>query len=109
MNKFWGKIGFIKQVETSPDVWTEKVIERGYACEKVRNGSRWQGSNHVIDDIVIDNRVSVLADPYAWDAMGSIRYLTRNRSKWKVTAIEESYPRLILTLGGLYNGDPNTT
>lgn len=105
MNKFWGTIGFVKQVETSPDVWTDEVTERGYACEKVRNGSRWQSSSRANDDIVIDNRVSILADPYAWDEMGSIKYLIRNRSKWKVTSIEEAYPRLTLTLGGLYHGN----
>ena len=105
MNKFWGIIGFVKQVETSPDVWTEQTTEREYACEKVRNGTRWQNSKNIIDDIVVDNRVSVLADPYAWDEMGSMRYLIRNGSKWKIAAIEEAYPRLILTLGGLYHGN----
>lgn len=105
MNKFWGTIGFVKQVETSPDVWTEQKTERKYSCEKVRNGTRWQSSKYANDDIVVDNRISILADPYAWDEMGSIRYLIRNGSKWKVTTIEETYPRLILTLGGLYHGN----
>lgn len=105
MNKFWGTIGFVKQVETSPDVWTEQVTERKYVCEKVRNGSRWQGSTQVIDDIVIDNQFSILADPYAWDELGSIRYLIRNGSKWKITSIGEAYPRLTITLGGLYHGN----
>lgn len=105
MNKFWGTIGFVKQVETSPDVWTEQVTERKYVCEKVRNGSRWQGSTQVTDDIVIDNRFSILADPYAWDELGSIRYLIRNGSKWKITSVDEAYPRLTITLGGLYHGN----
>jgi hypothetical protein len=108
MNKFWGTIGFVRQVETSPDVWTESVVaERKYSCEKVRNGSRWQTSIYptTIDNMVLDNRVKILADPYAWNEMASMRYLVRNGSKWKITAIEEDYPRLILTLGGLYHGN----
>lgn len=109
MNKFWGTIGFVKQVETSPDVWTEQVTERNYVCEKVRNGSRWQGSTYVTDDIVIDNQFSILADPYAWDELGSIRYLIRNGSKWKITSIGEAYPRLTITLGGLYHGNSDKT
>ena len=107
MNKFWGTIGFSTQVETSPDVWTEQITERGYSCEKVRNGTRWQQPAYTTsnENLVVDNRVSVLADPYAWSAISSMRYLIRYGSKWKITAIEENYPRLILTLGGLYHGN----
>jgi hypothetical protein len=111
MNKFWGLVGFVKQVETSPDVWTEQVTERHYSCEKVRNGSRWQTSNYTTtnDDLVLDNRVSILADPYAWNEISSIRYLVRRGSKWNVTSIEENYPRLILTLGGIYHGNSDAS
>lgn len=107
MNKFWGTIGFVKQVETSPDVWTEQVTERKYSCEKARNGARWQGSNYQTtnDDLVIDNQFSILADPYAWNEMSSIRYLVRHGSKWEITSITENYPRLMITLGGLYHGN----
>ena len=111
MNKFWGRVGFVKQVETSPDVWTEQVTERNYSCEKVRNGSRWQNSSYTTtnEDLVIDNRFSILADPYAWNEIDSIRYLVRRGSKWEVTSVEENYPRLILTLGGIYHGNSNST
>jgi len=107
MNKFWATIGFVKQVETSPDVWTEQVTERKYSCEKVRNGSRWQGSGYTTtnDSLVIDNQFSILADPYAWNEMATIRYMIRNGSKWEITSIGENYPRLTLTLGGLYHGN----
>ena len=105
MNKFWGTLGFVRDVETSPDVFTEEPIERGYTCEVLRREKRWQSSGNVIDvNLTVENRISIFADPFALDAMDQIKYLIRGKSKWKVTAVEDAYPRLILTLGGVYHG-----
>lgn len=105
MNKFWGTLGFVREVESSPDVFTEESIERGYSCEVLKRDKRWQASGNVIEDnLTVENRISILADPFALDAMDQIRYLVRGNSKWKVTSVEEAYPRLILTLGGIYHG-----
>lgn len=108
MNKFWGILGFVRDVETSPDVFTEESTERGYTCEVLKREKRWQSSGYVIDDnLTVENRISILADPFALDAMEQIRYLIRGKSKWKVTSVEDAYPRLILTLGGVYHGTVN--
>lgn len=105
MNKFWGILGFVRDVETSPDVFTEESTERGYTCEVLRREKRWQSSGNVIDDnLTVENRISIFADPFALDAMDQIRYLIRGKSKWKVTSVEDAYPRLNLTLGGVYHG-----
>lgn len=108
MNKFHGVIGFVREVETSPDVFTEESTERGYTCEVLKRDKRWQPSGNVIDDnLTVENRISILADPFALDAMEQIRYLVRGKSKWKVTSVEGDYPRLVLTLGGVYHGTSN--
>ena len=108
MNKFWGILGFVRDVETSPDVFTEESTERGYTCEVLRREKRWQSSGNVIDDnLTVENRISIFADPFALDAMDQIRYLIRGNSKWKVTSVEDAYPRLNLTLGGIYHGTTN--
>lgn len=105
MNKFWGTVGFVHEEETSPDVFNEVATERGYSCETLKHDKRWQQSGNVIDDnLTVENRISLLADPFALDAFEQIRYIVRGRSKWKVTAVEVAYPRLILTLGGVYHG-----
>lgn len=108
MNKFWGIVGFVRDVETSPDVYTEQTFERGYSCEVLKREKRWQASGNVIDDnLTVENRISILADPFAHEEFENIRYLVRKNSKWKVTAVEVAYPRLILTLGGIYHGTAN--
>lgn len=108
MNKFWGTVGFVRDVETSPDVYEEVATERGYSCEVLKREKRWQPSGYVIDDnLTVENRISLLADPFALDAYEDIRYIVRGKSKWKVTSVEVAYPRLILSLGGVYHGTAN--
>lgn len=104
MAKFYGKIGYIDTVESEPGYWEEKAIERDYYGDITRNTSRYQNGGQVNDDIVINNILSIVADPYANENFRHIRYIKWMGTKWKVTNAEVQYPRLILTLGGVYNG-----
>lgn len=104
MAKFYGKIGYIGTVESEPGYWEEKAIEREYYGDLTRNTSRYQNGGKVNDDIVINNILSIVADPYANKNFQHIRYINWMGAKWKVTNVEVQYPRLILTLGGMYNG-----
>lgn len=102
--KWCGVIGFGEQIETSPGVWTEKIVERRYYGDLTKDTRSLQSQDNVNDNINILNKISVVADPYANENMYSIRYANIKGIKWKVSNIEVSYPRLLLTLGGLYNG-----
>ena len=104
MAKFCGMIGFVNTVEVTPGVYEEKANERRYYGDLTRNTRRLQSGDRVNDDINIANEISIVADPYANENFHSIRYATFMNSKWKVTDVEVQYPRLILTLGGIYNG-----
>lgn len=104
MAKWFGKIGYAETVETSPGVWTEQIVEREYFGDLVRNTRRLQSADKVNDDITISNEISILSDPYAVNNFHSIRYVEFMGAKWKITNVEVSYPRLILSLGGIYNG-----
>lgn len=104
MAKFYGKIGFADTVETSPGVWTEKIVERNYFGDIIRNTRRLQSSDQLNDDINISNEISIVADPYANQNFHSMRYVEFMGAKWKITNVEVRYPRLILTVGGVYNG-----
>lgn len=104
MARYSGKIGFAVQKETAPGVWTEKIIERIYYGDVLRNSRRLQSSGDLNDDIEISNRLSIIADPYAYENFHAMRYAVFMGSKWKVSDAEVEYPRLILSLGGLYNG-----
>lgn len=102
MAKFYGKIGYAETEQTSPGVWKEQIVEREYYGDLIRNTRRLQAADKVNDDINISNEISIVADPYAMSNFHSIRYAEFMGAKWKISSVEVSYPRLILTLGGLY-------
>jgi hypothetical protein len=105
MAKFRGKVGFITTEETRPGIWDALVTERFYYCDLIRNFRRSESSGNLNDDINISNKISIVADPYANDNIHSIKYVEFMGTKWKVSNVEVQYPRLILDLGGLYNGE----
>lgn len=110
MAKWYGAIGYAVNVEanpeTSPGVWTEQITERMYFGEVIRNNRRLQSSAQLNDDINISNEISILSDPFATENFHSIRYVEYMGTKWKVPNADASqYPRITLTLGGVYNGD----
>ena len=107
MAKYYGIIGYVETVETSPGVWEEQITERNYYGELVRNTSRFQVSDQVNDNVNIANEISIIADPFATQNFHAMRYVEFMGAKWKITNVEVRYPRLILTIGGVYNGDKN--
>lgn len=104
MAKWFGKIGYAMTSETRPGVWTEEIVEREYYGDLIRNSRRLQtASDKVNDDVNISNQLSIVADPYANENFHAMRYAEFMGSKWKITDVEVQYPRLTLTLGGVYN------
>ena len=104
MAKYYGKIGYAETVETNPGVWTEQITERSYYGDMIRNTRRLQSAEQVNDNINITNDLSIIADPYAINNFHTMRYAEFMGAKWRISNVEVQYPRLILTLGGLYNG-----
>lgn len=104
MAKYFGKIGFAEQVETASSVYEEQIVEREYYGDMTRITRQLQNSQHLNDDLNISNQLSIVSDPYAMNHFFSIRYVTYCGAKWKVNNVEVEYPRLLLSLGGVYNG-----
>lgn len=104
MAKWYGKIGYAELVENEPGDWDEEIVERSYSGDLIRNTRALQNSGGVNDNINISNQISILADPYVTQNFHSMRYAEFMGTKWKITNVEVSYPRLNLTLGGVYNG-----
>ena len=104
MPKFYGNIGYAISKETAPGVWVEDIVEHKYSGDIYRNTRKLQSGNQVNDSIDISNEISILSDPFANENFHSMRYVTYMGAKWKVSSVEVRYPRLILTVGGLYNG-----
>ena len=107
MAKVYVKVGYANTVETAPGVLEEQITERDYYGELLRNSRRLQTASQVNDDINILNEISILSDPYAIQNFHSIRYVEFMGTKWKAPTVEVQYPRLILSLGGVYNVQKN--
>lgn len=104
MAKFYGVIGYAESAETTPGVWEENIVERTYFGDILRNTRRLQSADQLNDNINIANEISIVSDPYANNHFHEMRYVEFSGAKWKISNVEVKYPRLILTVGGLYNG-----
>lgn len=104
MAKWYGTVGFVDTVETSPGVWTEDTIDRNYAGDILRNNLRWSANqDSTNDDLTINSQFSIVADPYAINNTHKMKYIEYMGVKWKITSVEPLRPRLILNVGGVYN------
>lgn len=103
--KFCGKVGFYEGCEeTDLDIYTPKILEKSYTGDILRQYQSFQATENQNDELKLSNRISILADPYARDHWSSIRYVVMNGARLKVNSVELSYPRLILEVGGVWNG-----
>ena len=105
MAKWYGEIGFAETVETKPGVWIEQITKRNYYGDVTRDSRRLQTADKLNDNVNISNQISIISDPYANENFHSMRYAFYMGTRWKVTDIEVQYPRLNLTLGGVWNGE----
>lgn len=105
MAKWHGVIGYAETVQTTPGVWEEQITERSYYGEVLRNSRRLQTADQLNDNINISNEISIVADPYANQNFHAMRYVEFMGAKWKISNVDVQPPRLILTAGGVYNGE----
>ena len=105
MAKWYGMIGFAELVETVPGVWEEQIVDHPYFGDLNRNSRRLQTANQLNDDINVSNEISIVADPFAMNNFHSMRYVEFMGAKWKVSNVDVQYPRLNLSVGGVYNAD----
>lgn len=104
MSKFFGEIGFATQVETSPGIWEDKIIEKQYYGDITRESRRFSASEQVLDNINLSNQLSIIADGYVVDNVQNLRYVRWLGGLWKISYVELKFPRLVLELTGVYNG-----
>lgn len=103
MAKYYGVIGYASSAETEPGIWEESITEREAVGDMLENLRSLENSGEVNDNINISNRISIVADPYAIQNFHTMRYATYLGTKWKVKSVNVNYPRLILSLGGVWN------
>lgn len=111
--KWAGKIGFVKQEETLIDgepsgIWEEVVTEREYTGDLTRSSFSIKDVNTINDSVTVSNQISFIADPYAFNNFVYMRYITFMNSKWRISNIDlNNQPRMIITLGEIYNAESN--
>lgn len=104
MAKFYGKIGFGSTVEIRPGVWQDAITARSYYGDVVRNSLQLQAGEMLNPNLTPGNSISIVADAYANEHISAIRYIEWAGALWSVSTIEVQSPRLLLRLGGVYNG-----
>ena len=110
MAKWYGKVGYIINEEVEPGVWVETPTELPYFGDTVSDMAKRSSSNQVNSNLTIASKVSIVADPFAIKHFSSIKYVEIMGTMWSVSIVEPQFPRLILTVGGVYNGNtPGTT
>lgn len=105
MARFYGVVGYVVEEEGAVDVILQKPVERYYKGDFIKNRRKLEAGVSTADNVSLANQVSIIADPYALVHIFAIRYIKWMGSAWKVNEVEVSYPRLILTIGGVYNGE----
>jgi hypothetical protein len=103
--KFYGAIGYALQEESVPGVWADTITEKKYRGDVVLDQRRWRTEEKVNDDISLDNSISIIADTYAYKNIGFMKYIVWNGTPWKIQSFSINRPRIIIQIGGLYNGE----
>lgn len=104
--RFYGVVGYGDSVKTAPGSgkYVEQITERPYYGDVLRDTRQLVDGESVNQDIVVGNRISILADPFADENFADIKYVAWNGKLWKVTDVEVQSPRLILSIGSVWNG-----
>lgn len=105
MARFFGEVGYAEEnVEIRPGVWDDIIVERKYFGDIVRNARRFQDGPTIVDGVSVENSISILADAYANGRIDAMRYVRWMGTLWEISTVEVQSPRLLLRLGGVYNG-----
>ena len=104
MGKWSGKIGDSSPVEVRRGVMEHQITERSHVGDLIRNTRRTEGGDRIIENLVLSNSVSLVADAFAMNHFFEMVYITMFGTKWKISTVEVKPPRLILQIGEVYNG-----
>lgn len=105
MARFFGEVGYGFSVETpeGSGVYKDEITEASYQGDVIRNVRTLQAGTKVNDDISVSNSISIVADQFAIDNFMNIKYVRWMGKAWIVTNVDVQPPRLILSLGSVYN------
>lgn len=108
MAKWYGKVGYVTTEKSELGVWKPISVERPYSGDVMSNSIRRTEAGKVNDDLSVANRISIVADPFAYENFSAIKYVEFMGNFWEVSTAEVQFPRIILSLGGAYSGRQQT-
>lgn len=106
MARFHGEVGYGKAEEKpiNSGVWVNVITEVPYFGDVIKNIRRLEDGSTLNDDVSVNNSISIVADEYAVKHFALIKYVKWMGVRWTVSSVEVRHPRLILSLGSVYNG-----
>lgn len=104
-----GVIGYALAVETQPGIWLEQITEKKYYGDIVKDNRRIVDNESINGSININNTISIVSNKFMLENLSYMRYITFMNSKWKISTVEIIPPRVTISLGGLWNEQPNQT
>lgn len=106
MARFFGEVGYGESLENplNSGVWVDEIVEYPYQGDVIRKSRALEDNDKANSDITVSNSISVVADEYAFENFMNIKYVRWAGTPWSVTTVEVRSPRLILSLGSVYNG-----
>ncbi len=108
MARFSGRIGFYVTAETSPGIWEGTVQEKSYRGDTVKEFYNQPQGTELNPGLTLGTKFSIVADKFFLENLGVMRYVTYMGVRWSITKFEIQHPRIILTVGGEYNGSTPT-
>lgn len=104
MTRFFGNVGYGNTVDDGHGVHTLVITERPYQGDVIKPSRRYLQDDKVNSNAQVGNAISIVADGYANNHIFAIRYVKWMGGLWEVTRVDLEPPRLVLALGGVYNG-----
>lgn len=104
MAKFYGAVGYAVSTEVRSGIWQDVIHEHKMFGDVVRNSRLLLEGEKQNNDLTVQNSISVVADAYIRDHFFAIRYVEWAGALWRVTEVTPEGPRLVMRLGGVYNG-----
>jgi hypothetical protein len=107
--RFFGKVGYGVAGESENGVWSDQITEKEYYGDVVQNSRRLVADEHLNQELAVEVSISILADAFANEHFHAIKYVEWQGALWSVSTVKPERPRLVLRLGGVYNGPSPTS
>ena len=107
MAKFYDAIGFARPAAgtgSHQGVAEDKIVEMRYYGDVIRNTRKWEAGSDIHQNLVVNNQISIVADDYAFAHVFAMKYVKWMGCLWEITNVEPQRPRILITIGGVYNG-----